>query len=171
MIILGISEGHEAHACILRDGVLLAAIAEQHGHEAMMIDAEADCLPMDKTIKKAMDLDPDVICVTGMSPFFHLSKTFAEGLKEAGCKIPFVIGGQHITIMEEKVFFPCFDYGFIGEVEDTFPVFLDCLISLNSGRVLFDVGRSFQAVIHSHGLIVQIANNAANAGKWQEMSP
>ena len=29
---------------------LLAAIAEQHGHEAMMIDAEADCLNMAKTI-------------------------------------------------------------------------------------------------------------------------
>lgn len=106
---------------------LLAAIAEQHGHEAMMIDAEADCLPMAKTIKKAMELNPDVICATGMSPFFHLSKTFAEGLKEAGCDIPFVIGGQHITIMEKKVFFPCFDYGFIGEVEDTFPAFLECL--------------------------------------------
>ncbi len=29
MIILGISEGHEAHACVLRDGVLLAAVAEE----------------------------------------------------------------------------------------------------------------------------------------------
>lgn len=106
---------------------LLAAIAEQAGHEAVMIDAEADCIPMDKTIKKAMEVNPDVICMTGKSPFFHLSKTFAEGLKEAGCDIPTVVGGQHITIMEEKVFFPCFDYGFVGEVEDTFPQFLDCL--------------------------------------------
>ena len=29
MIILGIHEGHEAHACIVRDGVLVAAIAEE----------------------------------------------------------------------------------------------------------------------------------------------
>ena len=29
MIILGISDNHEAHACILKDGVLLACIAEE----------------------------------------------------------------------------------------------------------------------------------------------
>ena len=106
---------------------LLAAIAEGAGHEAIMIDAEVDCLPIDKVVKKTIEINPDIICLTGMSPFFHLSKTYAEKLKDVGFNKPIIIGGQHITIMEHEVFFPCFDYGFIGEVEDTFPLFLEAI--------------------------------------------
>lgn len=106
---------------------LLAAIAEDAGHDVKIIDGEADCLSMTQTIKQAMEFCPDLIALTGKSPFFHLSVRFAQGIKAINPFIPIVVGGQHITIMKEKAFEPCFDYGVVGECEDTFPVFLEKL--------------------------------------------
>src|SRR5436853_6863222 len=69
---------------------LLAAIAEESGHEAFMIDAEVDCIPMPELIKKAVAVKPDLIALTGKSPFFHLSIDFAKGVKSIAPHIPVV---------------------------------------------------------------------------------
>ena len=106
---------------------LLAAIAERHGHEAVIIDAEVDCIPMPKLIEKAIAQKADLIAITGKSPFFHLSRDFGSGIKKAGCATPIVIGGPHITIMEAEAFFPEFDYGVVGECENIWPVLLERL--------------------------------------------
>ena len=103
---------------------LLAAIAEEHGHDVTMIDAEVDGIPMPQLIKKALNTKPDIIALTGKSPFFHLAINFARGIKAVTKDIPIVIGGQHITIMKEKALADCFDYGVAGECEDTWPQFL-----------------------------------------------
>ena len=115
---------------------LLAAITEESGHEALMIDAEVDGIPMPDLIKKAVAVKPDLIALTGKSPFFHLAVDFAQGVK-AIRDIPIVIGGQHITIMKEQALEPCFDYGVVGECEDTFPLFLS---RLEQKRSVADLG-------------------------------
>ncbi len=103
---------------------LLAAISEQAGHQVSIIDAEVDGIPMPQLIQMTIDRNADIIALTGKSPFFHLARSFAQGVKQAGCQTPIVIGGQHITIMKEQAFFPEFDYGVVGECEDTWPEFL-----------------------------------------------
>ena len=103
---------------------LLGAIAEQHGHEAIIIDAEATGLSEKELIRRTLELKPDIIGLTCYSPFFHLNTSLAEGLKKAGCTCPIVVGGPHITIMKEKALLPQFDYGFTGETERSFPDFL-----------------------------------------------
>jgi radical SAM superfamily enzyme YgiQ (UPF0313 family) len=112
---------------------LMAAIAEQYGHNVAMIDGEVERLSMPDMIKKALDHKPDLIGLNGMSPYFHNTTTLAKGLKEANNKVPIAVGGSHMTIMKEKAFFPEFDFGFIGQAEDSWPQFLE---SYENGKEL-----------------------------------
>ena len=61
---------------------LLAAICEKDGHECQIIDGEALALSMDKLVKRSIEANPDMIAVTGMSPFFHKTVEFTEKVKE-----------------------------------------------------------------------------------------
>ncbi|MHA1564886.1 MAG: carbamoyltransferase C-terminal domain-containing protein [Alphaproteobacteria bacterium] len=68
MIILGISEGHEAHACILRDGVLVAAIAEERLSRIKM-DSRYPRRAIDSVLATAA-IDPaeiDIVAFAGKS--------------------------------------------------------------------------------------------------------
>ncbi len=104
---------------------LLAAIAEQHGHEAVIIDGEAEGLSEEKMVNRALSLKADIFGLTCYSPFFHLNTSLAKCLKEAGSETPIIVGGPHITIMKEKALLPQFDYLFTGEAEKSFPRFLE----------------------------------------------
>jgi anaerobic magnesium-protoporphyrin IX monomethyl ester cyclase len=104
---------------------LLAAIAEQHGHDVTILDGEAERIPLDEMVKQAIAQKPDLIGFTATSPFFHISRSVAEGIKRIAPHIPIAVGGPHITIMKEKALLSGFDYAFIGEAEESWPRFLD----------------------------------------------
>jgi len=104
---------------------LLGAIAEQHGHTVTIMDGEAERMSLEDMVKAAVAHDPDVIGFTATSPFFHLAKAVAEGIKQVAPHIPIVVGGPHITIMKEKALLPAFDYAFMGEAEESWPQFLN----------------------------------------------
>lgn len=106
---------------------LLAAIAERHGHEVTILDGEAEQIPLDVMVQRAVALKPDVIGFTATSPFYHISKAVAEGIKKLAPGIPIAVGGPHITIMKEKALLPAFDYAFVGEAEESWPQFLNRL--------------------------------------------
>ena len=61
---------------------LLAAIARQGGHEVSIIDAEIDRVNEEALVNKVIQEKPDLVALTGMSPFFHLSKSVATSIKE-----------------------------------------------------------------------------------------
>ncbi len=103
---------------------ILAAVAEKEGHEAKIIDGELDRLTLDQIVSMAKDYDPDVIALTGMSPFYNIADECAKLLRLNNVKAKICIGGQHITIMEEKAFYDSFDYGFCGDGEEGFKSFL-----------------------------------------------
>ena len=106
---------------------LLAAIAKKAGHDVSIIDAEIDRINEDDVVKRIVKENPYLVALTGMSPFFHLSKSFAESLKKAKPKQKILIGGQHITIQEKEAFHKCFDYGYCGECENQLAPFLNAL--------------------------------------------
>jgi carbamoyltransferase len=68
MIILGISDSHEAHACIVQDGRLLAAIAEER-----LSRLKADMGYPERSIDKILrtvDISPqdiDIVAVTSVN--------------------------------------------------------------------------------------------------------
>lgn len=104
---------------------LLGAIIEEAGHEAIIIDGEAEGLKREKLAERAVALKPDIVGLTCYSPFFHLSADVAESVKKLNPSVPIMVGGPHITIMKEKAFLPQFDYAFTGETERSLPQFLD----------------------------------------------
>ena len=106
---------------------LLAAISEKLGHQSEIIDAEALKMSAKALVSQAIQRNADVIVLTGMSPFFHLSVEVATLLKDAGSTAQICIGGQHITIVEEKGFESVFDFGFVGEGDEGWPIFLETL--------------------------------------------
>ena len=90
----------------------------------MILDGESEQIPLDDMVQRAVAMKPDLIGFTATSPFFHLSKTVAEGIKRLAPDIPIVVGGPHITIMKEQALLGCFDYAFIGEAEESWPQLL-----------------------------------------------
>ena len=103
---------------------LLAAIAEAQGHQVEIIDAEVDRIPEGDLVRIVLERHADMLAFSGMSPFFHLSRNIAGSLKARGEKASICIGGPHITIKEEEAFDKAFDYGFIGEGEEAWKIFL-----------------------------------------------
>jgi len=97
---------------------LLAAIAREGGHECSIIDAEIDRINEEDLVTKVVEENPDLVALTGMSPFFHLSKSFATSLKKVNSNLKILLGGQHFTIVGEKAFHRCFDYAYTGECEN-----------------------------------------------------
>ena len=104
---------------------LLGAVCEQAGHEAIILDGEAERLDRHKLAERAVALKPDIVGLTCYSPFFHLSADVAESIKKLDSSIPVIVGGPHITIMKEKAMLPQFDYAFMGEAERSLPAFLE----------------------------------------------
>jgi anaerobic magnesium-protoporphyrin IX monomethyl ester cyclase len=103
---------------------LLAAIAQKQGHHVEIIDAEVGRLSKENVVRMVLEKKADLISMSGMSPFFHLSKEIAIALKEKGEKAKICIGGPHITIVEEQAFDKAFDFAFIGDAEESWPKFL-----------------------------------------------
>lgn len=105
----------------------LAAIAENQGHEVMIIDGEAGGMPLEEMVKETSEFNPDVVGITATTPFYHISANLAEGLKERNKDTKIVIGGPHITVLKDRVFKNCFDYAFIGEADNSWAEFLQTI--------------------------------------------
>lgn len=103
----------------------LAAIAEKNGHQVKIIDAEAQNLSLEEMLTEVNIFNPDIIGITATTPFYHIASELAGRIKEANNKIPIAIGGHHITVLKEKAFNDSFDYAFIGEAEESWPIFLE----------------------------------------------
>jgi radical SAM superfamily enzyme YgiQ (UPF0313 family) len=119
--------GHFAKAASVWPPLILAylaALAEQDGHNVIIIDAEAENLPIPAVITRLRDFNVDVIGITATTPFFHTATKMGEQIKNAFPNVPLVIGGHHVTSVKEEGFYPCFDYAFIGEAEISWMEFL-----------------------------------------------
>ena len=104
---------------------LLAAITEKAGHEAKIIDGELEKISLEEIVKRSMDYNPDVVVLTGMTPFYNIAVECATMLKAKKSNASICVGGPHTTIMEEKAFNKEFDFGFVGYGEESWVKFLD----------------------------------------------
>jgi anaerobic magnesium-protoporphyrin IX monomethyl ester cyclase len=102
----------------------LGAIAEEAGHEVRITDGESEELPLERIVDGTLDFQPDVIGITATTPFYHLAVELATALKKRS-DAPIAIGGPHITVLREKVFDDCFDFGFVREAETSWANFLE----------------------------------------------
>jgi len=104
---------------------ILAAIAEQKGHEIKLIDGQIENMSLGEMVSQASEFKPDIIGITATTPFYHIAVDLACLLKKCLPKVPIAIGGHHITVTKEQAFFSQFDYAFIGEAEISWSQFLD----------------------------------------------
>lgn len=103
----------------------LAAIAENLGHEVRIIDGQVEDVSLDGMVERTLMFNPDIIGLTATTPFFHIVRDLAKRLKQRMSHVPIMIGGAHISILREEAFDPTFDYAFIGEADESFPLFLE----------------------------------------------
>ena len=103
---------------------LLAAITEKAGHEAKMVDGELEKISLEEITKRTKEYNPDVVVLTGMTPFYNIAVECASMLKKENIRADICVGGPHVTIMQEKAFNKEFDFAFVGEGEESWIKFL-----------------------------------------------
>ena len=102
----------------------LAAIAEKLGHEVRIIDAEMENMSCAEMVDEVVKFKPDIVGMTATTPFFHFVEAAARLIKKNIPEVAILLGGAHISVLKERAFKDCFDYGFIGEADETFSEFL-----------------------------------------------
>ncbi len=102
-------------------GILyVAAALEAAGHTVFAIDAAAERLNVQGTVRRVEGTRPDVIGIGSTTVVFETSKLLASALKGAMPRIPVVLGGYHVTLLpNEAMSHPQFDVGVLSEGEHT----------------------------------------------------
>lgn len=104
----------------------VAGAADGAGHDCLFVDLNANPEPMSETLERLRKFNPDYICYTLTTYQFKENMDFAAELKKA-FPCPVLVGGVHMGIYaEESMSHDVFDVGFIGEVEISLPLFLEC---------------------------------------------
>lgn len=103
---------------------MLAAVVEQTGNRAMIIDAEIEGIDVNETIQRLREFKPDIVAFTATTPVFHISSDWAFQVKQA-LNVVTAIGGFHFSLFGESVFHDHFDFGFMGEADVSLRQFLE----------------------------------------------
>lgn len=117
--------------------LILAATLKKRGYDVSVIDAYAERLTLKETIKKISDFNTNAVGISFMTPAYESAISLAKAIKEDLRHILIIVGGAHITALpKETLQHAEFDYGVIGEGEETLPDLLD---ALDEKRNLFGV--------------------------------
>ncbi|MBN1793658.1 MAG: cobalamin-dependent protein [Candidatus Omnitrophica bacterium] len=129
--------GEERYGALAAGGVylpplgiaILAQIARDKRHDSFIIDAEAEQLTTEQTIKRLINIDPDVVGISAATVAIYSAASLAERFKKRKKSTPVIIGGPHITAIPGETMrcFPGFDIGVIGEGECALAELLDVL--------------------------------------------
>ena len=106
----------------------LSASLQRAGHQALVLDCEAQGLNIAKIFEIIAQEKPDLIGITATSPELANALTIAAELK-AKLTIPIVFGGVHVTIFKDQLLRenPAIDFGVVGEGEETIIELLESL--------------------------------------------
>lgn len=109
----------------------LAAVAREAGYSVAILDAMALRLDARQTHERLLELKPRHVGLTSTTMSIHTAAEVARLCKASGWTT--LLGGSHFTAVQEETFrrYPFFDYGVIGEGEDTL---IELLRALDSGQ-------------------------------------
>jgi len=102
----------------------VAAILERSGHEVILIDANVLRLSKEDVAQRLKKFRPDFIGFRADTYWFHRVREWASYLKATlGCRV--ILGGVNITLYpQESMSYACFDYGILGEANESLPQLL-----------------------------------------------
>ncbi len=118
--------------------LMLGAVLREAGHEVGIVDASAQGLGYEQTLENARTIKPDMIAMTAVTPSIIKTVKLADIMKKVFPEVPIVIGGPHFTAVPEQTLldYPVFDYGVIGEGENTLKELVE---TLSAGKSPLDV--------------------------------
>jgi anaerobic magnesium-protoporphyrin IX monomethyl ester cyclase len=96
---------------------LLASILLEHEYEVILLDANAAKQKMntEQIIKRAQELQPDIIGITLLTPMIREAYNLSRKLKQMGFTL--LAGGPHASLVPEETLQYGFDAAVIGEGE------------------------------------------------------
>lgn len=98
----------------------LGAVLEKSGHKVMITDSPVEKVYLNNLPRIAKNFSPDLIGLTSTTTFFAQALAGARLLKKELPNTPICIGGPHLNANKEMLLdYDCFDYGVIGEGENT----------------------------------------------------
>lgn len=99
----------------------LAGYLRSKNIDVHVLDCKFDRVNYDDGLKVVKDLSPDLVGFTGFTNEIKQAAHFARLVKEYDPEINTVIGGVHVTALPERTMreFPDFDFGVVGEGEET----------------------------------------------------
>jgi len=96
----------------------IASSLEKAKHEVEIIDAVALRLSKEEVRQKVKQYAPDIVGITAMTPSFRGAQEAGMIAKEEG--VTTVVGGVHMALFpEETLSYDYFDFGIVGEGEET----------------------------------------------------
>ena len=106
---------------------ILASVTRGKGFDVKILDPIAEKLDIESTLKRIFDYNPKYVGITATTDMLSSAARLADRLKKIDPSYTILLGGPHISALPldtmEK--FASFDYGFVGESEDTLPEFLE----------------------------------------------
>lgn len=101
--------------------LMLGAVLRKAGHLVRIVDSSAQGLGYEETLEEVKKFQPDIIGLTAVTPSIIKTVKLASIIKEVYPEIPIIIGGPHFTAVPEQTLmdYSVFDYGVVGEGEDT----------------------------------------------------
>ena len=104
-----------------------AAVAQQAGHETIIIDAHALKLSAAQVIAQLQAWKPDILCFRAESYHFHDALFFMKTLKKT-LHIPIIAGGINLWYYPlETMTHTCIDYGIRGDAQPALPLLLHAI--------------------------------------------
>lgn len=98
----------------------LAANLVNKGHQALIIDMDAERLTYKQVLSLIQDHNPHLIGLSITSPTLALNLELALLIKASFPRVPIVTGGIHLSIFQKDVLraYSVFDFGIIGDGEN-----------------------------------------------------
>ncbi|MFH1441741.1 MAG: radical SAM protein [Candidatus Omnitrophota bacterium] len=105
----------------------VAAILEKAGHKVIIIDANALKLTKEETLNILKDFNPHIIGFRADTYWFHRVVEWA-GFFKTNMDVKIITGGININLYpKESLSYSCFDYGIIGEANQSLPKLISAI--------------------------------------------
>lgn len=104
----------------------LATVLSHEGYMVELIDVLAEGMTDADIQKRLRDFQPECVGISINTMLLDHAVELAQLSREVLPDSVIVAGGPHVTCVKEEIFrdIPCLDAAFIGEAEETFPLFL-----------------------------------------------
>ncbi|MBN2055025.1 cobalamin-dependent protein [bacterium] len=104
----------------------LGAVLLEAGHQPYLIDALVEQLNFQGVIRRLAAQHPDLVGISATSIGYHGAVLMAAAIKQWRPRLPVLIGGPHVSANPEDTLHErVFDFGFIGEGEQSLLEFID----------------------------------------------